>query len=182
MRLAIASFDADSMGIRGSHVPHNHRFITARVDSKLKTRWLVFGHRAHIQRGWTDDRLRLRDRNAIENFALLNRLAVSVLRQDPTVKAGVKCKRKPPAKAGGRRRRRLKPAGERKRRLDYGRLSFWTIRRGQRRGDATDRGAVVVPSDRSVGVSLTEIVGGTPTLQAKGTVAPGALPAKPRWV
>jgi hypothetical protein len=38
--------------------------------------------------------LRLRDRNAIENLALLNRLAVSLLRQDKTIKAGVKCKRK----------------------------------------------------------------------------------------
>jgi predicted transposase YbfD/YdcC len=33
------------------------------------------------------------DRNGIENLALLNRLAVSLLRQDKTVKAGVKCKR-----------------------------------------------------------------------------------------
>jgi predicted transposase YbfD/YdcC len=41
-----------------------------------------------------EDRLRLRDRNAIENLALLNRLAVSLLRQDETVKAGIKCKRK----------------------------------------------------------------------------------------
>jgi predicted transposase YbfD/YdcC len=43
---------------------------------------------------FNEDRLRLRDRNAIENLALLNRLAVSLLRQDKTVKAGVKCKRK----------------------------------------------------------------------------------------
>jgi predicted transposase YbfD/YdcC len=43
---------------------------------------------------FNEDRLRVRDRNAIENLALLNRLAVSVLRQDRTVKAGVKCKRK----------------------------------------------------------------------------------------
>ena len=43
---------------------------------------------------FNEDRLRVRDRNAIENLALLNRLAVSVLRQDTTVKAGVKCKRK----------------------------------------------------------------------------------------
>jgi len=41
-----------------------------------------------------EDRMRQRDRNGIENLALLNRLAVSVLRQDRTVKAGVKCKRK----------------------------------------------------------------------------------------
>jgi predicted transposase YbfD/YdcC len=41
-----------------------------------------------------EDRMRQRDRNGVENLALLNRLAVSVLRQDKTVKAGVKCKRK----------------------------------------------------------------------------------------
>ena len=41
-----------------------------------------------------EDRMRQRDRNGIENLALLNRLAVSVLRQDKTVKGGVKCKRK----------------------------------------------------------------------------------------
>lgn len=43
---------------------------------------------------FNEDRMRLRDRNAIENMALLNRLAVSLLRHDKTVKAGVKCKRK----------------------------------------------------------------------------------------
>jgi predicted transposase YbfD/YdcC len=41
-----------------------------------------------------EDRMRQRDRNGIENLALLNRLAVSLLRQDKTVKGGVKCKRK----------------------------------------------------------------------------------------
>ena len=43
---------------------------------------------------FNEDRLRVRERSAIENIALLNRLAVSVLRQDKAVKAGVKCKRK----------------------------------------------------------------------------------------
>jgi predicted transposase YbfD/YdcC len=43
---------------------------------------------------FNEDRMRQRDRNGIENLALLNRLALSVLRQDKTVKAGVKCKRK----------------------------------------------------------------------------------------
>lgn len=43
---------------------------------------------------FNEDRLRTKDRNAINNLALLNRLAVSLLRQDQTVKAGVKCKRK----------------------------------------------------------------------------------------
>jgi predicted transposase YbfD/YdcC len=41
-----------------------------------------------------EDRMRQRDRTGIENRALLNRLAVSLLRQDRTIKAGVKCKRK----------------------------------------------------------------------------------------
>ena len=43
---------------------------------------------------FNEDRVRQRDRNGAENLALLNRLAVSLLRQDKTVKAGVKCKRK----------------------------------------------------------------------------------------
>ncbi len=43
---------------------------------------------------FNEDRMRQRDRHGIENLALLNRLAVSVLRQDKTIKAGVKCKRK----------------------------------------------------------------------------------------
>ena len=43
---------------------------------------------------FNEDRMRQRDRNGIENLALLNRLAVSLLRQDKTVKAGIKCKRK----------------------------------------------------------------------------------------
>jgi len=43
---------------------------------------------------FNEDRMRVRDRNAISNLALLNRLAVSLLRQDHAVKAGVKCKRK----------------------------------------------------------------------------------------
>jgi predicted transposase YbfD/YdcC len=41
-----------------------------------------------------EDRMRQRDRHGIENLALLNRLAVSLLRQNKTIKAGVKCKRK----------------------------------------------------------------------------------------
>ena len=43
---------------------------------------------------FNEDRMRQRDRNGAENLALLNRLAVSLLRQDKTIKAGVKCKRK----------------------------------------------------------------------------------------
>ena len=41
-----------------------------------------------------EDRMRQRDRNGAGYLALLNRLAVSLLRGDKTVKAGVKCKRK----------------------------------------------------------------------------------------
>ncbi len=43
---------------------------------------------------FNEDRMRQRERQGVENLALLNRLAVSLLRQDKTVKAGVKCKRK----------------------------------------------------------------------------------------
>jgi predicted transposase YbfD/YdcC len=43
---------------------------------------------------FNEDRMRQRDRNGVENLALLNRLAVSLLRQDKAIKAGVKCKRK----------------------------------------------------------------------------------------
>lgn len=43
---------------------------------------------------FNEDRMRQRHRNAVENLAMLNRLAVSLLRADQTVKAGVKCKRK----------------------------------------------------------------------------------------
>lgn len=43
---------------------------------------------------FNEDRMRQSDRKGIANLALLNRLAVSLLRQDKTVKAGVKCKRK----------------------------------------------------------------------------------------
>jgi predicted transposase YbfD/YdcC len=41
-----------------------------------------------------EDRMRQRDRTGVENLALLNRLAVSLLRNDRTIKAGVRCKRK----------------------------------------------------------------------------------------
>jgi predicted transposase YbfD/YdcC len=43
---------------------------------------------------FNEDRMRQRDRQGIENLGLLNRLAVSLLRQDKSIKAGVKCKRK----------------------------------------------------------------------------------------
>jgi predicted transposase YbfD/YdcC len=43
---------------------------------------------------FNEDRLRQRERHGVENLALLNRLAVSLLRADKTIKAGIKCKRK----------------------------------------------------------------------------------------
>jgi predicted transposase YbfD/YdcC len=43
---------------------------------------------------FNEDRMRQWERKGVENLGLLNRLAVSLLRQDKSVKAGVKCKRK----------------------------------------------------------------------------------------
>src|SRR5262249_45304032 len=43
---------------------------------------------------FNEDRMRQRDRTGIENLALLNRLAVALLRPDKNVEGGVKCKRK----------------------------------------------------------------------------------------
>ena len=41
-----------------------------------------------------DDLCRLRTGHPAENLALLNRLSVSLLKADQTVKAGIACKRK----------------------------------------------------------------------------------------
>lgn len=41
-----------------------------------------------------EDLCRLRTGHAAENLALLNRIAVSLLKADQTVKAGLACKRK----------------------------------------------------------------------------------------
>jgi predicted transposase YbfD/YdcC len=41
-----------------------------------------------------EDNLRVRDRNAVQNLAMLNRLAVSVLKQNDTRKMSIKHKRK----------------------------------------------------------------------------------------
>jgi predicted transposase YbfD/YdcC len=46
-----------------------------------------------LEVAFQEDRMRQRDRKAIDNLALLKRLAVSLLRQDQTVKAGVQCQR-----------------------------------------------------------------------------------------
>lgn len=78
------------------------RYFISSLPAKVKQMaGVVRGHwgienRLHwvLDVAFNEDRMRLRDRNAIENLALLNRLAVSVLRQDTRVKAGVKCKRK----------------------------------------------------------------------------------------
>ena len=78
------------------------RFFISSLPAKVKR--LAGAVRQHwgIENGlhwvldvaFNEDRMRQRDRNGAENLALLNRLAVSLLRQDKTVKAGVKCKRK----------------------------------------------------------------------------------------
>lgn len=47
-----------------------------------------------LEVAFPEDRMRQRDRNGIEPLALLNRLAVSLLRQDKTMQAGVHCQRK----------------------------------------------------------------------------------------
>src|SRR5262249_27534417 len=66
-----------------------------RLASAVRQHWgIENGLHWVLDVAFNEDRLRLRDRNAIENLALLNRLAVSLLRQDKTIKAGVKCKRK----------------------------------------------------------------------------------------
>jgi predicted transposase YbfD/YdcC len=66
-----------------------------RLASAVRQHWgIENGLHWVLDVAFNEDRLRLRERNAIQNLALLNRLAVSLLRQDKTIKAGVKCKRK----------------------------------------------------------------------------------------
>jgi predicted transposase YbfD/YdcC len=66
-----------------------------RLASAVRQHWgIENGLHWVLDVAFNEDRMRQRDRNGIENLALLNRLAVSLLRQDKTVKAGVKCKRK----------------------------------------------------------------------------------------
>jgi predicted transposase YbfD/YdcC len=66
-----------------------------RLASAVRQHWAI-ENSLHwvLDVAFNEDRMRQRDRTGIENLALLNRLAVSLLRQDKTVKAGVKCKRK----------------------------------------------------------------------------------------
>jgi predicted transposase YbfD/YdcC len=78
------------------------RYFISNLPAKVKRLAGVVRHHWGIENGlhwvldvaFNEDRMRQRDRNGVENLALLNRLAVSLLRQDKTVKAGVKCKRK----------------------------------------------------------------------------------------
>lgn len=66
-----------------------------RLASAVRQHWgIENGLHWVLDVAFNEDQMRQRDRNGIENLALLNRLAVSLLRQDKTVKAGVKCKRK----------------------------------------------------------------------------------------
>jgi predicted transposase YbfD/YdcC len=66
-----------------------------RLASAVRRHWgIENGLHWVLDVAFNEDRMRQRDRNGAENLALLNRLAVSLLRRDKTVKAGVKCKRK----------------------------------------------------------------------------------------
>src|SRR5262249_7075834 len=66
-----------------------------RLASAVREHWgIENGLHWVLDVAFNEDRMRQRDRTGIENLALLNRLAVSLLRQDKTIKAGVKCKRK----------------------------------------------------------------------------------------
>jgi predicted transposase YbfD/YdcC len=66
-----------------------------RLASAVRQHWgIENGLHWVLDVAFNEDRMRQRDRQGIENLALLNRLAVSLLRQDKSIKAGVKCKRK----------------------------------------------------------------------------------------
>ncbi len=78
------------------------RYFISSLPAKVKRLARVARQHWGIENGlhwvldvaFNEDRMRQRDRQGIENLALLNRLAVSLLRQDKSIKAGVKCKRK----------------------------------------------------------------------------------------
>jgi predicted transposase YbfD/YdcC len=66
-----------------------------RLASAVRQHWgIENGLHWVLDVAFNEDRMRQRHRQGIQNLALLNRLAVSVLRQDKRIKAGVKCKRK----------------------------------------------------------------------------------------
>jgi predicted transposase YbfD/YdcC len=66
-----------------------------RLASAVRQHWgIENGLHWVLDVAFNEDRMRQQERKGIENVALLNRLAVSLLRQDQTIKAGVKCKRK----------------------------------------------------------------------------------------
>lgn len=66
-----------------------------RLASAVRQHWgIENGLHWVLDVAFNEDRMRQRHRTGIENLALLNRLAVSLLRQDKSIKAGVKCKRK----------------------------------------------------------------------------------------
>jgi predicted transposase YbfD/YdcC len=66
-----------------------------RLAGAVRPRWgIENGLHGVLDVAFNEDRMRQRERRGVENVALRNRLAVSVLRQDKRIKAGVKCKRK----------------------------------------------------------------------------------------
>ena len=66
-----------------------------RLARVVRSHWGIENRRHWVlDIAFNEDRLRTRQRHAIDNLALRHRLAVSGLRQEQTVKAGVKCKRK----------------------------------------------------------------------------------------
>jgi predicted transposase YbfD/YdcC len=66
-----------------------------RLASAVRQHWgIENGLHWVLDVAFNEDRMRQRERHGVENLALLNRLAVSLLRADQTIKAGIKCKRK----------------------------------------------------------------------------------------
>src|SRR5262249_35068170 len=88
--------------VAGQETTYETRYFISSLPAKVK----AFAHavRSHwgIENGlhWTldvafrEDESRVRKDNAPENLALLRRLAVSVLKQDKTMKVGIAAKRK----------------------------------------------------------------------------------------
>jgi len=87
--------------VRGHVTEETRHFLSSLAPGPRRLARAVRGHWG-IENGlhWTldvafrEDDCRLHRGNAPENLALLNRLAVSILKHDRTLKAGVKCKRK----------------------------------------------------------------------------------------
>ncbi len=66
-----------------------------RLARAVRQHWgIKTGLHGVLDVAFNEDRMRQGERQGIENLTLLNRLAVSLLRQDKTIKAGVKGQRK----------------------------------------------------------------------------------------